>query len=114
IITEDLPSFMTSTASARVHGGTPWLHASLEAGRSVYLTADVDLAIEERIAAQVMWRHPVGELVLRGFVSDTELWLDKETAERSRTGGVYAGWRHGLPHDLSLLASVEVARSFYA
>lgn len=114
VTTEDLPHLSMPAGRARIHGTGASVSGAIEASRSMYLTADIELAIEERITASGRWLNRHGELSVQGFVSRNELWLDKETSEESLTGGVLAGWRHPLGEELTLTGSIEVARSFYA
>jgi len=113
ITTENLPNIATMTGRARLYTVGERAAFALEAERSMYLTVDVELALESRATLSARWRNPYGELQVRGFLSDNQLWLDKETSEHSRTWGGFASWHHQLTEDISAVASVEVARSFY-
>ena len=112
--TENLPLMSTGIADARIYGSHKSMGASLGAERGVYLTADVELAIETRLSSAVSWTGQKSDLSLAAFVAHTELWIDKVTSEETLTGGGKVAWRRTLAEDLSLQTSVEVARSYYA
>jgi hypothetical protein len=112
--TENLPLMSTGIGDARIYGTRKRMGASLGAERSVYLTADVELAIETRVSSALSWTGNKSDLSLEAFAAHTELWLDKVISEEALTGGGKAGWRRTLKDDLSLQTSVEVARSYYA
>lgn len=114
IDTENLPNTGSWTGRARVYGSLPDIGFGLEAEKALYLTVDVELAIEARLAAYAEWRNRHGALTVRGFASRNKLWLDRETSETTTTGGVFASFQRPVGRDLSVIASVEVARSFYA
>lgn len=115
INTENLPNTGTWTGSARVYGflDRNW-SAGLQADKDMYLTVDVELAIDSRLSAYAEWRNRHGALMLRAFASKNLLWLDKNTARSTTTGGAFASWHQPVGRSLSVITSVEVARSFYA
>lgn len=114
ITTEDLPIMSTGVGHARIHGERGPLRAALEAGRSLYLTYDLELALEERVAGRLDWRGAAGALAVEAFAARTHLWLDRDTRETTLTGGASTSFRRRLTDNLDLGMSVEVARSFYA
>lgn len=113
INTEALPNISARTGHARLYGSYDKVTAEVSAGRSMYLTVDVELAIEDRVAGSLTWLNPRGMLRLEGFAAKTRLWRDETTEQTSMTGGAFAAWQHQLQPDLTLTSSVEVARSFY-
>lgn len=114
IDTENLPNEGSWTGIARLYGMYGDISAGIDAEKAAYLTVDVELAIESRIAAFAQWRNRHGELTVQAFASKNKLWLDKQTAEDTVTGGVSAAWRHPIRDDVSVITSVALANSFYA
>ena len=112
IITEELPPVESSIGYARLHGSYGDVAAAVTAERSMYLTVDVELALEDRMTASVRWLRPWGQVSVEGFAARSLLWLDQETSQTSMIGGGHASLRYQLQPDLSLTASLEVARSF--
>lgn len=114
VTTENLPLMSTGIGDARIYGNHKRFGASLGAERRVYLTSDVELAIESRVSSALGWSGRQNNLSLEAFAAHTELWLDKVQSEETLTGGGKAAWQRALADDLSLQATVEVARSYYA
>ncbi len=114
VMTEDLPLMSTTAASARLFGSFGSVDVSLGAARTLDLTSDVQLVLDNRATGQVTWNGRRSQLALAGFAALTDLWTDKTTRQRSLTGGGAATYSHDVGHDLSLTGRVELARSFYA
>lgn len=113
VITEELPDIRSKTGSARLYGTVGDITAEVSAGRSMYLTVNVELALEDRLSASATWLSRRGMLRLEGFAARNRLWLDETTEHRATTGGAFASWQQALDHDVTLTASLEVAHSFY-
>ena len=86
----------------------------IEASRALYLTYDMELALEERLTGRIDRRGSTNTVALETFAARTHLWLDRDTAQSALTGGASASWNRRLGEHLDLDMSVEVARSFYA
>lgn len=114
VMTEDLPLMSTMAGSARLFGSFGPVDVSLGAARTLDLTSDVHLVLDNRATGQIAWNGRRSQLALDGFAALTDLWTDETTRQRSLTGGGAATYTRGLGHDLSLTGRVELARSFYA
>ncbi len=114
VMTEDLPLMSTPAASARLFGSFGGVTVSVGAARTLSLTSDVHLVLENRATGELSFAGRHNQLALTGFAAQTELWTDKTTSQRSVTGGGAAAWTRDVGHELSLTGRVELARSFYA
>lgn len=82
--------------------------------RSLYLTFDSMLALEDRATASATLTHGPTSLGAEGFAARTLLFSERGVdAERAVTGGGAAHWSTSL-RGFGVSGSVEVARSFYA
>lgn len=115
ITTEDLPLVSgISVWRARIHGGGEDIEASAGASRSLFLTYDVNLALEERAAAALAFGLGAGRVELEGFAARTELWTDETTSYTERTGGGSVRYERPLRDGWVVDLSGQAARSFYA
>ena len=111
ITTDDLPDVSAGTYD--VHAYTVGGGFDARAHRTLYLTLDGDLAIEDRAEAALAWGART-RITLRGFAARTTWWTSKtDPGTAAVTGGGeldVARTDRGLAWD----ASLGVARSFYA
>jgi hypothetical protein len=115
IVTEDLPLVSGIPVwRARIHGAAEGVEASAGASRSLFLTYDINLALEERASASLAFPVGDGRVQLEGFAARTELWTDETTSYTERTGGGSVSYERPLRDGWVIELSGQAARSFYA
>ena len=115
ITTEDLPLVSGIPVwRARIHGATHGVEAGVGASRALFLTFDVNLALEERASADLSFPVGAGRVELDGFAARTELWIDEMTSYTELTGGGSLRYERPVRDGWIVDVSGEAARSFYA
>jgi hypothetical protein len=113
IETEDLPNVGAAVGFAAVHGQIGAVAIDVRAARDFYLTIDGDLALDDRVRAELDWTHGRSAYSARAFAARTLWWTSKSDAgHREVTGGLELGVRRPVRF-VELDASVGAARSFY-
>jgi hypothetical protein len=111
IPTADLPNIGVGTYDVHLFAAPGGIDA--RAHRTIYLTLDGDLAVEDRAEAAIAWGDET-RVTLRGFAARTAWWTSKtDPVSAAVTGGGeldVSRTDRGLAWD----ASLGVARSFYA
>lgn len=113
IATEDLPIISLPTFSAAIHGSSRVFGGRASIERSMYLTSDIELSIEERATLDFEIHGKNSTTTLGGFASRNKLWSDAKTSSISHTGGGEVSHSRKLTDRINILGSGEVAQSFY-
>lgn len=108
-----LPDKTVVTGNFGVRGAIGPTELSAGYQRSLYLTFDTELAREDRLSAQLSFPLRRADLTLEGFAADTEVWVERDRSERSRTGGGRVAIAYPLAGGWDLGLSGELARGFY-
>lgn len=89
--------------------------ARLDVARTFFPTFDVELAVEDRLAARAAWARRRGvEVAVTGFAARTAAWGLYGPPRVDLTGGAAVTLAVPLARGLELGVQAELARSFYA
>ncbi len=114
IDTEDLPTGFSWIGRAGMGLSMGDLQLFARAHRSLFLTFDVNLAREDRLATELSFALAGGTLSVQGFAAKTALWTTATAHTTQLTGGGAASYLRPLRGGWTVDLQGEAARSFFA